>query len=427
MRIPDLPASSAERVTLPPSQAVVHLRFLITFLRISAFAVDARRVFRHRNCYRLFANSFVKDRQQGREPASVKAKAQILTAVLAATVQVGAGSMPLAAQYLPSYGNAPQAPAQNAGQSLEMAVPAPTAAQQAVASPNAVSPDVQRLLAFRESDVKFDIGQMMEILRDKRHEGWVLTAYPDPKTGQPLIGAGFSLDLPAREHAQSDPLNPNQFLEPSSAELWQAAGLAPERLQSVLNVFHSRLDSWSKEGFRSQMTTLEPQITERDANALLRVGAIQAALNAKAYCRYFNGLTASQQMGLAQLVYQMGVNMQEFTTFLGLMNRQSTDELGNTVAVRPGPGYWSEVQKSLIDSRWARLYRERAAAVVAMFDPRYAGNPAVAERRVNAVLNPPRRRGRAGRTRRDGAVREADLKQRHSTAARKRAAKKRRD
>jgi hypothetical protein len=327
--------------------------------------------------------------------------------------------MPLAAQYLPSYadGAPAQAPAATPASSAQ------TSAQQVAVSPGIVSPDVQRLLAFRESDVKFDIGQMMEILRDKRHEGWVLTAYPDPMTTQPLIGAGFSLDLPAREHAQGDPLNPNQFLEPSSAELWQAAGLAPERLQAVLGVFHNRLDSWSKEGFRAQMKTLEPQITEQDANALLRVGVIQAALNAKAYCRYFDGLTASQQMGFAHLVYQMGVNMQEFTTFLGLMNRQSMDALGNAVAVRPGSGYWSDVQKSLIDSRWAHLYRERATAVVAMFDPRYAGNPAGAERRINAVLNPPRRRGRAGRS----GLRNADLKQRHSTATRKRTAKKRRD
>jgi hypothetical protein len=81
---------------------------------------------------------------------------------------------------------------------------------------------VKLLEGFREGDVKFDVAKLMEILRDRRHEGWVLAAYPDPKTGQPLIGAGFSLNLPAREHAQTDPLNPHSFLEPSSAELWQA-------------------------------------------------------------------------------------------------------------------------------------------------------------------------------------------------------------
>src|SRR5580698_3359332 len=83
---------------------------------------------------------------------------------------------------------------------------------------------VQQMLDSADADVKFDLRDLMDILRDRRHEGWVLAAYPDPKTGQPLIGAGLSLDLPAREHPQSDPLNPHSFLEPSSADMWQAAG-----------------------------------------------------------------------------------------------------------------------------------------------------------------------------------------------------------
>ena len=62
-----------------------------------------------------------------------------------------------------------------------------------------------------DSDVKFDLRNLMEILRDRRHEGWVLAAYPDPKTGHPLIGAGFSLDLPERAHPQPDQLNPHAF------------------------------------------------------------------------------------------------------------------------------------------------------------------------------------------------------------------------
>ncbi len=92
----------------------------------------------------------------------------------------------------------------------------------------------------------------MDTLRDNRHEGWVLAAYPDPKTSRPLIGAGFSLDLPAREHAQHDPLNPNVFLEPSSAQLWEAAGLPPQQLQTMLQQFNYELDAWNKKKFRQQ-------------------------------------------------------------------------------------------------------------------------------------------------------------------------------
>lgn len=247
-------------------------------------------------------------------------------------------------------------------------------------------------MAFRDSDVKFDIADLMEILRDKRHEGWVLAAYPDPKTAQPLIGAGFSLDLPAREHPQRDPLNPHAFIEPSSAELWQAAGLPPAKLDRVLDQFHDRLSAWNKKGFRRQIWNLDPQITEEDANALLRVGIIQAALNAKAYCRYFDQLTANQQMAMTQLVYQMGVNLEEFTTFLTLINRggESPDE---AVAVaRADAAYWRNVQMSLVQSQWARLYRARATAVIAMLDPRYERDPQAAEHSMAAILHPARTR-----------------------------------
>lgn len=345
----------------------------------------------------------------------------ILALALAATVE--AGATPAAAQYLPSYPNDAQTPAPT-----QVPVPAQTPAEppaavtpvpQPAPSP-ALSPDVQRLLAFKPSDVKFDIDEMMDLLRDKRHEGWVLTAYPDPKTGQPLIGAGFSLDLPARPHLQTDPLNPNQFLEPSSAELWQAAGLPPEKLQQILTQFHARMDYWSKHEFRKQMLDLDPQITPEDANALLRMGVIQAAINAKAYCRYFDKLTASQQMALSQLVYQMGVNLQEFTTFLGLINRQVTDSTGNVIPAAPTASYWRDVQRSLIESQWARLYRDRATAVIAMFDPHYATSPVRAERRISVVLRPRRRRHHHR-----AELREVSYRRRHSTAAYRRAARRR--
>ncbi len=78
----------------------------------------------------------------------------------------------------------------------------------------------QRFFSHKDSDIKFKLETLMVILRDSRHESWVLAAYPDPKTSRPLIGAGFSLDVSETEHLQRDPLNPHTFIEPSSVELW---------------------------------------------------------------------------------------------------------------------------------------------------------------------------------------------------------------
>ncbi|MFP5235871.1 MAG: hypothetical protein ACLGSD_08200 [Acidobacteriota bacterium] len=277
-----------------------------------------------------------------------------------------------------------------------------------------LSPAVQTLLSFKPSDVKFDVDDLMDILRDKRHEGWVLAAYPDPKTAQPLIGAGFSLDLPERPHPQSDPLNPNQFIEASSADLWQAAGLAPEKLKGILTDYYDKLATLDKRGFRLQIRQLEPQITDEDANALLRIGIIQAVENAKAYCRNFDRLSASQQMAMTQLVYQMGINLQEFSTFLTLMNQDNVAETAKVA--RADRLYWQQVQLSLVHSQWARLYRDRAKAVIAMLDPSYEANPTRAERRINAVL-PSRHHYR----RHKAHLRRAVYTRQHGAASRRRA------
>jgi hypothetical protein len=319
-----------------------------------------------------------------------------------------------------------QAPTQ-AEPSSASAIPVPStipgtiarASQEAAALPDAV----KTLMDFRASDAKFDVDDLMDVLRDKRHEGWVLAAYPDPKTGQPLIGAGFSLDLPERIHIQRDPLNPHPFLEPSSAELWQAAGLEPARLDAILAQFHYRLDAWSKKGFRLQIRSLDPQITEADANALLRIGIVQAIYNARAYCRNFDHLSASQQMAMSQLVYQMGVNLEEFSTFLGLINRDGGNGPEEPALAKADAQYWHDVQLSLVQSQWARLYRDRAKAVIAMLDPNYVANPSGAEHSVGKVLRPVR-------TRRSHATtlhKASYSTKHHGSAARKRAARSRKD
>jgi hypothetical protein len=122
-------------------------------------------------------------------------------------------------------------------------------------------------------------------------------------------------------------------------------------------------------------------------------------LNAQAYCRGFDRLTASQQIALSQLVYQMGVNLEEFSQFLQLINNGLASDSNPAAADQ---GHWEAVQESLIHSQWARLYRTRAVSVIAMLDPAYPESPVAAERRVSATLRPAavhRRRGQAARSR----------------------------
>ena len=114
---------------------------------------------------------------------------------------------------------------------------------------------------------------------------------------QPPAGRrGVQSDLPARDHPQTDSLNPNRFVEPSSAELWQAAGFDSARLTEVLGEFNQRLTAWSARDFRRDLRDLPPEISETEAKQLLRIGIVQSIVNARAYCRRFDDLTASQQM-----------------------------------------------------------------------------------------------------------------------------------
>ncbi len=283
-----------------------------------------------------------------------------------------------------------------------LAQAAPSAAQEQPQAPpsapnllprNASSLSPQPLFDFQDSDIKFSLTSLMNVLRDSRHEGWVLAAYPDPKTSRPLIGAGFSLDVDATEHPQRDPLNPHPFIEPSSAQLWEAAGLDSAKLQDILDQFDRELNAWKKKNFRRKIKTrtLSPQLTEEDATKLLRISAIQATYNARAYCRMFDQLTASQQMALSQLVFQMGVNLEEFTQFLSAINGDAgaTDSLLSVSTAAPSTDHWKIVQDTLIQSQWARRYSTRAVSVIAMFDPNYANDPVAAERKVQAILRPP--------------------------------------
>jgi hypothetical protein len=249
------------------------------------------------------------------------------------------------------------------------------------------------LFDFKDTDIKFDLRGLMSTLRDSRHEGWVLAAYPDPNTGRPLIGAGFSLDLQATDHPQLDPLNPHPFVEPSSAQLWQAAGMDQEQLREILDRFDLDSKAWSYRIWRRKINThtLTPELTEEEAMKLLRVSTIQAVENARAYCRNFDDLTGPQQMALSQLVFQMGVNLEEFVEFLSAINGDTVhrDLSQPNDGVETEAEHWREVQGDLIASQWAKRYTIRASTVIAMFDPAYAHDPSAAVQRVDAVLRPP--------------------------------------
>jgi hypothetical protein len=247
------------------------------------------------------------------------------------------------------------------------------------------------LLNFVDSDIKFKLGTLMDLLRDSRHESWVLAAYPDPKTSRPLIGAGFSLDVKATEHLQSDPLNPHPFFEPSSAQLWRAVGLDSARLQLILDQFEADLKAWTKKSFRRKIKTrqLAPEVTDEEATKLLQISVGLAVHNARAYCRAFDQLTSSQQMALSQLVFQMGVNLEEFTQFLSAINDlgyRDLSQLGSTPESEAD--HWKAVQRTLIQSDWARRYTSRAVTVIAMFDPDYDEDPSKAEHEVRAKIRP---------------------------------------
>jgi len=119
---------------------------------------------------------------------------------------------------------------------------------------------------------------------------------------------------------------------------------------------------------------------------LLHVSAIQAVENARAYCRRFDDLTGPQQMALSQLVFQMGVNLEEFVDFLSAINVYPPDSQKKPAIQKVD---WKAAQRDLIQSEWARRYTNRAITVIAMFNPNYNSRPRQAERQVHDWIYPP--------------------------------------
>jgi hypothetical protein len=184
-------------------------------------------------------------------------------------------------------------------------------------------------------------------------------------------------------------------------------------------------------------------------------------------------MNGPQQMAMAQLVYQMGLNLQHFNAFLTMINPDQgataqaataqaaavqseavqseavqattvqdatpqdaaadstmfaqavSDATAEPVSLDQSADYWLNVQKSLMGSQWAHKYRTRAIAVIAMLDPAYRDDPTAAEQRVGAVLRPAvvhRRRSHAATTRQVASTKHRGhaRKAGHSTRARSR-------
>ena len=74
-----------------------------------------------------------------------------------------------------------------------------------------------------------------------------------------------------------------------------------QQLQAILERFDRDLKAWDTKTFRKKIKAHEllPEVTDDEATRLLRISALQAIHNAKAYCVDFDRLTASQQMALS--------------------------------------------------------------------------------------------------------------------------------
>ncbi len=130
-----------------------------------------RRVFVHRGGKGTFRSG---------ETEYVKTKIQLFRAVLllaggvlsSAVIAFGQDApepAPLPAQSpTQPAATAPASPSNGSGGPLAAAQ---AAAVQVSSDQPILSPAVETLLSFKHSDVKFDVARLMDILRDKRHEG----------------------------------------------------------------------------------------------------------------------------------------------------------------------------------------------------------------------------------------------------------------
>lgn len=293
--------------------------------------------------------------------------------------------------------DAASAPATAASAPAE-AASAPASAASAPAEAASAPVNAEPLFADVDKQIKFKVEELAEHLRSKKHEDWRLVAYTDPahKPEAPIydIGAGFNMSIPTdkKRGEEGDLYKFHSIrLEPSSRSLWRAAGLSEEKFDATVARVQERIKLFGHDYRKNfpQFKALNEDpahhdISEAEAENLLKISIRHAAHNAMAYAKDFPSMTKYQQMGMTAIVYQIGSNLEQFEkTLTAMNNNDKLDRLKASGApakeiAREEKTHWQNVAKLFSQSDWARKHKARAARVLAWLDPEYGQEKSLA-------------------------------------------------
>lgn len=292
------------------------------------------------------------------------------------------------------------APSEAASAPAEVAS-APAAAASAAEEPaKPPTPPRQEEPLFSDVDkyLKFDVRELAEQLRSKKHEDWRLVAYTDPahKAEAPIydIGAGFNMSIPVdKVRGEEGDLYQHHRVrvEPSSKKLWTSAGLSAEQFDGTIKKVQERVAKFGHD-YRKNFPLFKAlhedpaqhDISEADAEKLLMISIRHAAHNAMGYAKDFPTMTKHQQMAMTAIVYQIGSNLEQFEKTLTAMN--NNDKLDRLRASGASPkeiakaekSHWQNVAALFSQSDWARKHKGRAARVLAWLNPEYGQEKSLA-------------------------------------------------
>lgn len=282
----------------------------------------------------------------------------------------------------------------NAASTPAEAASAPAASAsvpQTAASVEARKLSPESLFSDVDKHIKFDVRELAEQLRSKKHEDWRLVAYTDPahKPEAPIydIGAGFNLSIPTDKirGEEGDLYKFNRTrIEPASKSLWLAAGLSADKFDETIKRVQERVAQFGHD-YRKNFPLFKAlhedpaqhDISEADAEKLLMISIRHAAHNAMAYAKDFPSMTKHQQMAMTAIVYQIGSNLEQFEkTLTAMNNNEKLDRMRASGAspkeiAREEKAHWKNVANLFSQSDWARKHKARASRVLAWLDPEY--------------------------------------------------------